>query len=89
MAKQRRQAEEQERLAALKARSTEKSVFLNGWPLDAPHMRHTVTFDGSYPDRVLSGEQDGDVSLMLTNGGETHSLHKLEDDPARSVRGFR
>lgn len=84
-----RKKETAAKMAYLKDRPVEKEVFLNGWPLDAPHLRHTVLFHGAYPDRsedkTLSLGGDSSLPLLMD---ETESTHKLLDDPARSVRVF-
>jgi hypothetical protein len=81
-----RKKEAEAKLAYLKDRPVEKEVYLNGWPLDAPHLRHTVLFGGVYPDRSEDRTLNvaGDSSLPLLMDGMVAS-HKLVDDPARSV----
>lgn len=80
--KTRQRKEAETRLVALKSRPKERDVYLNGWPLDPPHLRHTVVFDGKYPDRVVEGEAGAlsDTQLALADSG-----HRLVDDAARSV----
>lgn len=36
-------------IAYLKHRPKDKVVYMNGWPLDAPHLRHTVLYGGEAP----------------------------------------
>lgn len=82
-----RQRETAQQIAYLTHRPPERHVYLNGWPLDAPHLRHTVLFEGQYPHGTDEPSVLTDSVHMLTDGDAEG--HPLLTDAAKSVGGYR
>lgn len=85
--KERQTKEAAARLATMKYRPPDKDVFLNGWPLNPPHLRHTVLYDSTYPERASESDVDvGSSALAIEDARpSSSSAATFGHDAARSV----
>ena len=75
------------RLSTMKYRPPDKDVFLNGWPLNPPHLRHTVLYDSTYPERASGSDVDAASAVLAIEDARpaSSSSATFGHDAARSV----